>query len=162
MIWWAEGDAHPTFSWWPSHLELLCQTSLKNPKIAAINKVLQTLKWRETRYQVINKLLILFGCGAVIWAIWRTRNDCCFNARLIDDLSNVIFSCCYWIDAWSIRQTKKGKRLVEQGSRRIRKITSDIYSKAHGWKPVDRRLQWHFAADNTSFASGCIQFVCFW
>ncbi|PWZ39176.1 hypothetical protein Zm00014a_043092 [Zea mays] len=38
-------------------------------------------------------------------------------------------------------QTKKGKRLVEQGSRRIRKITSDIYSKAHGWKPVDRRLQ---------------------
>jgi hypothetical protein len=87
------------------------------------------------------KNLIVFGCGAVIWAIWRTRNDCCFNARLIDDPLNVFFSCCYWIDAWSIRQTKKGKRLVEQGSRRVRKIASDIYSKAHGWKPVDRRLQ---------------------
>lgn len=43
--------------------------------------------------------------------------------------------------AWSIRQKKKEKKLVEQGSLIIRKITSDIYNKAHGWKPVDRRIQ---------------------
>jgi hypothetical protein len=64
------------------------------------------------------KNLVLFGCGAAIWAIWRARNDCCFNVTLIDDPTNVIFSCCFWIDAWSIRQKKKEK-LVEQGSLRI-------------------------------------------
>jgi hypothetical protein len=87
------------------------------------------------------KNLVLFGCGAVIWAIWRCRNDCCFEANQIDDPTNVIFSCCYWIDAWAIRQKKKERKLVEQGSLKIRRMTSEIYSKTRGWKPVDRRIQ---------------------
>jgi hypothetical protein len=53
--------------------------------------------------------MVLFGCRAVIWAIWRSRNDYCFNVTLIDDPTNVIFSCCFWIDACSIRQKKEGK-----------------------------------------------------
>jgi hypothetical protein len=55
------------------------------------------------------KNLVLFGCGAAIWAIRRARNGCCFNVTLINDSTNVIFSCCFWIDAWSIRQKKKEK-----------------------------------------------------
>jgi hypothetical protein len=84
------------------------------------------------------KNLVLFCCGAVIWAIWRSRNDC-FNVTLIDDPTNVIFSCCFWIDAWTIQQ-KKREKLVEQGNLRIQKTTSEIFSKAHGWKSVDRRI----------------------
>jgi hypothetical protein len=26
----------------------------------------------------------------------------------------VIFSCCYWLDTWAIRQKKKARKLVEQ------------------------------------------------
>jgi hypothetical protein len=32
-----------------------------------------------------------------------------FNDRLIDDPTNVIFLCCFWIDAWTIRQEEKEK-----------------------------------------------------
>lgn len=92
-------------------------------------------------FSITEKNLVLFGCGAVIWAIWRSRNNCCFNVTLIDDPTNVIFSCCFWIDAWTIRQKEKEKKLVEQGNLRIRKTTSEIFRKAHGWKSVDRRIQ---------------------
>jgi hypothetical protein len=83
---------------------------------------------------------VLFDCGAVIWAIWRCRNNCCFGTDRIDDLTNVIFSCCYWLDTWAIRQKKKARKLVELGSLKIKKMACEIYSKARGWRPVDRRI----------------------
>jgi hypothetical protein len=86
------------------------------------------------------KNLVLFGCGAVIWVIWRCLNDCCFGTDRIDDPTNVIFSCCYWLDTWAIRQKKKERKLVEQGSLKIRRMACDVYNKTHGWKPVDRRI----------------------
>jgi hypothetical protein len=87
------------------------------------------------------KNLVLFGCGAVIWAIWRCRNDCCFGSGKINDPTNVIFSCCYWLDTWNIRQKKKERNLVEQGSLKIRRMACEIYNKYCGWKPIDRRIQ---------------------
>jgi hypothetical protein len=55
------------------------------------------------------KNLVLFGCGAVIWAIWRSQNDWCFNDKLIFYPTNVIFLCCFWIDAWAIWEKERGK-----------------------------------------------------
>lgn len=39
--------------------------------------------------------LVLFGCGALFWAIWRTRNDWCFGKKHLLDPSNIIFLCCF-------------------------------------------------------------------
>ena len=61
--------------------------------------------------------LVLFGCGALFWAIWRTRNDWCFGNNHLLDPSNIIFLCCFWLDSWVIRQKKKEQRMVVLGSK---------------------------------------------
>jgi hypothetical protein len=57
----------------------------------------------------INANVPLFGCGVVLWAIWRARNDCCFDDKTLYDLSNVLFMCCFWLDSWAIRQKRRKK-----------------------------------------------------
>jgi hypothetical protein len=87
-----------------------------------------------------NTKLILFGCGAVLWSIWRARNDWCFGNKTLCDPSNVVFMCCFWLDSWAIRQKKKEKRKVGQGSRLIRRMASEVMCRAFGWCPMDRRI----------------------
>jgi hypothetical protein len=53
--------------------------------------------------------MLMFGCGAIFWDIWRTRNDWCFGEIFLLDPSNVIFFCCFWLDFWPIRQKEKEK-----------------------------------------------------
>jgi hypothetical protein len=53
--------------------------------------------------------MFLFGCGAVLWAIWRTRNDWCFGDKTVLDSSNVIFfAASSWIPGlFGIKRRKK-------------------------------------------------------
>jgi hypothetical protein len=64
----------------PRSISILCDKWLSKPKDKIAN-------------------LILFGCGVLFWAIWRTRNDWCFGDKIMLDLSNVIFLCCFWLDS---------------------------------------------------------------
>jgi hypothetical protein len=80
--------------------------------------------------------LVLFGCGALFWAIWRTRNDWCFGKNHLLDPSNIIFLCCFWLDSWAIRQKKKEQRMVVLGSKLIRKTASEAFGRALGWCPL--------------------------
>jgi hypothetical protein len=84
--------------------------------------------------------LVLFGCGALFWAIWRTRNNWCFGKSHLLDPSNIIFLCCFWLDSWATRQKKKEQRMVVLGSKLIRKTTSEAFGRALGWCPLDRRI----------------------
>jgi hypothetical protein len=84
--------------------------------------------------------LLIFGCGAMFWAIWRTRNDWFFGEKILIDPANIIFLCCFWLDSWAIRQKEKEKKMVVQGSQLIRKIISEAMSRAFGWCPRDHRI----------------------
>jgi hypothetical protein len=64
----------------PKNIKELCDSWMKGPK----NKITN---------------LFLFGCGVVLWAIWRTRNDWCFGDKKLIDPSNFIFLCCFWLDS---------------------------------------------------------------
>ena len=87
-------------------------------------------------FSKIDRNVVMFGCGAVLWSIWRTRNDKVFNGKMLADPSNAVFLCCFWLDTWAILQKKKEKRIVELGSLRIRKTASDAFCRAFGWSPV--------------------------
>lgn len=39
--------------------------------------------------------LIIVGCSAVLWALWRARNERCFNETNFNDPTNVLFLCCF-------------------------------------------------------------------
>jgi hypothetical protein len=60
--------------------------------------------------------LVMVGCGAVLWAIWRTRNNACFNGLLVFDPIEVIFTCCFWLDSWSVLQSETTKKMLLGGS----------------------------------------------
>jgi hypothetical protein len=109
--------------------------------LAVIPKSISDLRagWLSNPKDKISNLL-LFGCGAMFWAIWRTRNDWCFSDKTLLDPSNVFFLCCFWLDSWAIRQKEKEKRMVVQGSKLIRKIASEAFGGAYGWCPRDRRI----------------------
>jgi hypothetical protein len=105
----------------PKNIDEVCDSWMKNPKNKMSN-------------------LLIFGCGALFWAIWRTRNDWFFGEKSLIDPANIIFLCCFWLDSWAIRQKEKEKKMVVQGSQLIRKIISEAMSRAFGWCPRDRRI----------------------
>lgn len=47
------------------------------------------------------KSLVILGCGVVLWVIWKTRNNICFNNKRLIEPTYVIF-LSYWLDSWAI------------------------------------------------------------
>ncbi|PNT64984.1 hypothetical protein BRADI_4g35542v3, partial [Brachypodium distachyon] len=48
-----------------------------------------------------DRKLVLVGFAAVIWVIWKTRNDACFRNMMPNDPSAVVFAICAMINHWS-------------------------------------------------------------
>jgi hypothetical protein len=42
-----------------------------------------------------DKNLVVVGCSAVLWAIWRVRNNIYFCDKVLIDPSDVIILCCF-------------------------------------------------------------------
>lgn len=38
--------------------------------------------------------LVILGFGAVLCAIWKTRDDACFHFKMIQHPTNIVFLCC--------------------------------------------------------------------
>lgn len=53
---------------------------------------------------------MILGVGTVLRSIWKTRNDVCFNNKLINEPSKIVFLCCHQLESWSILQKRWEKR----------------------------------------------------
>jgi hypothetical protein len=44
--------------------------------------------------------MIMFGCGAILWSIWKAKNEKkIFSGKMLSDPSHVVFLCCFWMDS---------------------------------------------------------------
>ena len=48
------------------------------------------------------KKLVLGGCAAICWTIWKTRNDACFNRKFPNDPAAVVYRLCALLNSWAI------------------------------------------------------------
>jgi hypothetical protein len=85
--------------------------------------------------------LISVGCGAVLWAIWRIRNNICFNKKVINDPSGVIFLCCFWLDSCDVLEREREEK-EDAGGRKLahQKMATEIFNHSIGWTPLDRHI----------------------
>lgn len=86
-----------------------------------------------------NRNLIIVGCGAVLRALWRSRNEICFSDKMVINPYNILFLCCFWMVSWNIIQ-KKAKKMLEAGSNLVRRLAKEFFKRVLGWAVVDRRI----------------------
>ena len=74
-----------------------------------------------SKFQTNNKRLILVGTSALLWAIWKCRNDIIFDKKKINDRMEIVKMICNWISDWVVLQKNDpeektlmlGARLIE-------------------------------------------------
>lgn len=54
-----------------------------------------------------SKKLVMVGVAGLLWVLWNTRNRACFSNVRITSPFGVIKLLCYWLNLWSILQTKE-------------------------------------------------------
>lgn len=54
--------------------------------------------------------MLAVGCGAVLWTLWKIRNDKCFNGKNITKASDIFILCCFWLDSWALNQERDIKK----------------------------------------------------
>ena len=84
--------------------------------------------------------LLTVGCSAVLWTLWKIRNEACFEDKRIVNTLDIFVLCYFWMNSWTLLQKKSARRMLEERSIHIRKMASEFFSRAWGWSPVDRRL----------------------
>jgi hypothetical protein len=84
--------------------------------------------------------LITIGCSAVLWSLWKTRNDCCFNNITSPNIANIVLLCCSWLDSWAILQKETSRKMLLEGSSLLRRMVKGIFNINFGWVLMDNRL----------------------
>ena len=84
---------------------------------------------------------MLVGMSAILWAIWKCRNDIIFRNKLINDPMKLVKLTCNWIVDWAVLQRKNpGQNLLMLGAKLIEQVASEVYRASHGWRAGAPRL----------------------
>jgi hypothetical protein len=85
-----------------------------------------------------DKAHIRVGVCALVWAIWRIRNDYIFNNAKSSSFMQVIPLATHWIRMWSFLLPMEKREVLDTGCNRLEKVARDLYSQCN-WR-FDLRL----------------------
>ena len=86
------------------------------------------------KIQEDSKKLIMVGVSALLWAIWRCRNNIVFDRKMISDPMGIVKMMCGWISDWAVLQKRcPGERMLMLGAKLIVQVASDVYKALQGW-----------------------------
>lgn len=84
--------------------------------------------------------LMVVGCAAFCWSVWKTRNVACFQNKILLDPSNLIHRICHWNGSWFILQKEEDPEALQEGVRRLQLMVAEIFQSTRGWAPLIKRL----------------------
>ena len=87
-----------------------------------------------------DRVVVLLGSAALLWSIWKTRNKSCFQSVMPSGSTDIIFLVCSLLDSWKNLQKRGVQSMLHQVSRRIVRVTRDIFRGGHGLAPHVRRI----------------------
>ena len=87
------------------------------------------LSWANPK----ERKIILAGSAALIWAIWRYRNDICFNNVKYNSFLQALFRGAYWLLYWTLLQPKEVRESIRSTSIALETTALEIFA-GHEWK----------------------------
>lgn len=110
------------------------------------------LSWAPNCFQeLLDKWLLQFsrrdmkiaivGVAAILWTLWKTRNDACFRCKWPYDPSSVFFVVCSTIDSWAGLQKAGSQEMLRQWSHRLWQVVAEVIHRSRGWASTTYRLE---------------------
>ena len=85
---------------------------------------------------------MLVGVSAVLWTLWKCRNDVIFERKRINDPLGTVKLICNWILDWSILHIKvPERRILQLGTKVVERVASEIFKASQGWRLGVPRLE---------------------
>ena len=66
------------------------------------------------------------GLAAICWALWRTRNNICFDGRIVTSTTIVCLASSF-LSYWSDMQLERDKQKLEDGARALREAALSFH-----------------------------------
>jgi hypothetical protein len=88
-----------------------------------------------------NRSIICVGAAAILWSIWKTRNNACFRSIRPNDPIAVINMIFHLMSSWAIFQVKETNcDALILGAKLFLRLSSEAFQASKGWRPVVRRI----------------------
>lgn len=90
-----------------------------------------------SKLPVSSRGLVACGVAAVVWSIWKTRNNACFNGIIMpSDPTGIVCPILHYIDYWSGLQRQKVKKLCRKAARILVMVAQEFFSQRQGCAPA--------------------------